>query len=118
MKLSAFLLLFVLVLMVFFNVIAFAAVSDTTQTDTTQTQVIESDTTIVFTHVDVVVETEWGEPEKNENTTAELILKDGKAEKLIFMGEQHKKCEVTVMEGLTIKIYNRKTGKLIKTIKG
>lgn len=95
-----------------------ATFSDTTQTDTTQPQIIESDTSITYTHVDVVVETEWGDPEKNEDVTAEVGFKDGKPDHVIFMGARHKKCEISLMEGMQVKIYNHKTGKLLKTYKG
>lgn len=95
-----------------------ATFSDTTQTDTAQTQIIESDTSTTYTHVDVVVETEWGDPEKNDDVTAEVEFKDGKPVHIVFMGARHKKCEISLMEGMQVKIYDHKTGKLLKTYKG
>lgn len=118
MKLSAFSFLLTVFILFCCNRGAAATFSDTTQTDTTQTQIIQSDTSITYTHVDVVVETEWGDPEKNEDVTAEVGFKDGKPDHVVIMGARHKKCEVTLMEGMTVKIYNRKTGKLLKTYKG
>jgi type 1 fimbria pilin len=118
MKVSAF--SFLLTVFIFFccNRAEAATFSDTTQTDTAQTQIIQSDTSTTYTHVDVVVETEWGGPEKNEDVTAEVGFKDGKPDHVVMRGVRYKQCEITLMEGMTVKIYNHKTGKLLKTYKG
>ena len=118
MKLSAFSFLLTVFIFFYCNRVEAATFSDTTQTDTTQTQIVQSDTSITYTHVDVVVETEWGDPEKNEDVTAEVGFIDGKPDHVVFMGARHKKCEISLMEGMTVKIYNHKTGKLLKTYKG
>ena len=95
-----------------------ATFSDTTQVDTSKQQIIESDTSITYTKVDVLVQSDWGDPEKTEDAIADIILENGTPAKVIIRGVQHKTCEVTLMAGLTVKIYDHKTGKLLRTIKG
>jgi hypothetical protein len=118
MKLTAFSFFLTVFILFCCNRADAATFSDTTQIDTTGTQIIQSDTSTTYTHVDVIVETEWGDPEKNEDVTAEVGFKDGKPDHVVMMGARHKKCEVTLMEGMKVKIYDRKTGKLLKTYKG
>lgn len=118
MKLTAFSFFLTVFILFCCNRAGAASQTDTTQTDTTRTQIIQSDSSTTYTHVDVVVETEWGNPEKNENVTAEVVFKNGKADYVAMTGKRYKKCEITLMEGMKVKIYERKTGKLLKTYKG
>jgi archaellum component FlaG (FlaF/FlaG flagellin family) len=119
MKMSAFLLLFIIFIITLFIATSSAeTLSDTTRIDTSKQQIIESDTSIIYTKVDVLVQSDWGDPEKTEDVMAEIIMKDGKPVKVIFKGVRHKTCEVTLMAGLTVKIYDHKAGKLLKTVKG
>ncbi len=103
-------------MLVFFLVMAMSVFSAPPQEDTTKTTVIETDSVVTYHHVDVLVEAEWGEPEKNEDVTAEVIMKNKEAEKIILSGGDYKTCEVSLIEGIVVKIYNHKTGKLIKTL--
>ncbi|MCK6622704.1 MAG: hypothetical protein HUU32_18660 [Calditrichaceae bacterium] len=91
--------------------------SDTTRADTTETQVVESDTNVVYTNVDVVVESDWSKPERTERVSVEILFKNKKPDKVLMKGAGYKMCEITLMEGMTVKIINHKTGKLIKTYK-
>lgn len=118
MKLTAFSFFLTVFILFCCNHAEAATFSDTTQTDTTQTQIVQSDTSTIYTHVDVVVETEWGEPERNDNVTAEVGFKDGKPDHVVIMGARHKQCEISLMEGMKVKIYDHKSGKLLKTYKG
>lgn len=91
--------------------------SDTTRVDTTETRVVESDTNAVYTNVDVVVESDWSKPERTERVSVEILFKNKKPDKVLMKGAGYKLCEITLMEGMAVKIYNHKTGKLIKTYK-
>lgn len=93
------------------------AISDTTATDTTETQVVESDTNVVYTNVDVLVESDWSKPERTDRVAVEILFKNKKPDKVLMRGAGYKMCEITLMEGMTVKIYNHKTGKLVKTYK-
>jgi hypothetical protein len=119
MKKSAFSVVSIILVAFFLITTSHAATfSDTTQVDTSKQQIIESDTSITYTKVDVLVQSEWGDPEKYEDVIVEVLLKGGTPEKVIIKGLPHKTCEVTLMAGLTVKISDHKTGKLLKTIKG
>lgn len=87
--------------------------SDTTIADTTKIDTINGKAP-AFTNVDVVVETEWGTSEKTENVKVYVFL-EAKYPHLIMTENKHKQCELRIVKGITIKIYDRKTGKKLKT---
>lgn len=94
-----------------------AAPFQSAQNDTSESAESEFDTTIVYTNVDVVVQTEWGDPERNENVQAEVSYKDEVARQVVLKGKQYKKCEIFLKGGIVVKIYDRPGGKLLKTLK-
>jgi hypothetical protein len=69
-----------------------------------------------YTHADVVVTTEWSGTEKNSDVSVYIEYKDKKPSTLLMIKE-HKRCEIILMPGVTAKIYDNKTGKLLKTFK-
>jgi len=87
------------------------------QSDTTKTEPVPVDTVKKvlpdFTNVDVVVETEWGDPEKTSNVDVYVHLKD-KHPHIAMIPDNHKQCEIRIIKGITIKILDNKTGKLLK----
>lgn len=95
-----------------------SAQTDTTQTDTTKADTAKIDTPKEkapdFTNVDVVVETEWGTSDKTEDVNVFVYL-NAEHPHLALSENKHKKCELRIMKGIVIKIYDRKTGKLLKT---
>lgn len=91
---------------------------DKANIDTTDTVTSVADTVEErgpdFTGVDVVVETEWSETEKNVNVDVFVNLKD-KHPNIVMREVDHKLCEVRILKGVVIKILDHKTGKLLKT---
>lgn len=105
---------FVLIFLIGFFAAANAGVrSDTSETVTAVADTVE-EVHPDFTGVDVVVETEWSEPEKNVNVDVFVSLKD-KHPHIVMKEVDHKLCEVRILKGVVIKIYDHKTGKLLKT---
>ena len=111
MKLQFFVLIF---LAGFFTAVNAGVRSDTSETVTAVADTVEQAPD--FTGVDVVVETEWSDPEKNENVDVFVDLK-GKHPHIVMQEVDHKLCEVRILKGVVIKIYDHKTGKLMKTYK-
>lgn len=87
-------------------------ISDTTKTDTTIKDTIKK-VLPDFKNVDVVVETEWSAPEKTSNVDVYVHLKDEHPH-ITMIPDSHKQCEIRVIKGITIKILDSKTGKLLK----
>lgn len=110
MRLYLFIIMFSIALFSYANA---ALQTDTTKTDSTQIDTLQ-EVPPDFTGVDVIVETEWGEPEKTENVDVFLHLKD-KQPHIIMSADKHKQCEVRIFKGITVKIVDHKTGKLLKT---
>jgi hypothetical protein len=92
--------------------------SNATKPDTTETVTSIADTAKEevpdFTGVDVVVETEWSDPEKNANVDVFVNLKD-KHPHILIREVDHKLCEIRILKGVVIKIFDHSTGKLLKT---
>lgn len=86
--------------------------TDTTKADSTQ---IETPKEVPpdFTDVDVIVETEWSEPEKTSNVNVYLHLKDEHPH-ITMSPNSHQQCDIRIIKGITIKILDSKTGKLLK----
>ena len=87
-------------------------ISDTTKTDTTIKDTVKK-ALPDFKNVDVVVETEWSDPEKTSNVDVYVHLKDEHPH-IIMSPNNHKQCEIRIIKGITVKILNPKTGKLLK----
>ena len=70
-----------------------------------------------FTGVDVVVETEWGTSDRTENV--EVFIKktpDGHTD-IVMKKSNHQECIVELVPGITVKIIDRKSKKVLKTFK-
>lgn len=87
-------------------------ISDTTITDTTIKDTIKK-VLPDFKNVDVVVETEWSDPEKTSNVDVYIHLKDEHPH-ITMTPDSHKQCEIRIIKGITVKILDHKTGKLLK----
>jgi len=90
------------------------------QTDTTKVYSTQIDTVKEvspdFIGVDVIVESEWGEPDTTLNANVFAYLED-KHPHITMKQGKGRQCEVRIMKGITIKILDHKTGKLLKTYK-
>jgi hypothetical protein len=107
---------FVLILLIGIFGLANAGVqSDTSETVTAVADTVEEERPD-FTGVDVIVETEWSEPEKNINVDVFVHLKD-EHPNIVMQEVNHKLCKVRILKGVVVKIFDHKTGKLLKTYK-
>jgi hypothetical protein len=97
------------------NCLTYAIPPDTTETVTSIADTAKAEVPD-FTGVDVVVETEWSQPEKNTNVDVFVNLKD-KHPHIVIREVNHKLCEVRILKGVVIKIFDHSTSKLLKTYK-
>lgn len=81
----------------------------TVQTDTTQAEESKPD----YTNVHVIIESEWMGADTTENVDVFLYLKGDKPSITMKSGG-HKECNIFLAKGVTVKILDSKTGKLIK----
>lgn len=70
-----------------------------------------------YENVDVVVETSWGTNEKTEGVDVLVLQKNEKPTGLILAKKRQRLSEIMLVEGVTIKIIDHDTGKVLKTIK-
>jgi hypothetical protein len=68
-----------------------------------------------FENVDVVIETAWGTTEKTESVDVLVVNVNDEPAQLILARKKQKLSEISLMDGVVIKIYNHDTGELIKT---
>ncbi len=68
-----------------------------------------------FENVDVVLETDWGTSEKTESVDVLVVNVNDEPAQLILARKKVKLSEISIMEGVVIKIYNHETGELLKT---
>ena len=68
-----------------------------------------------FENVDVVMETDWGTSEKTESVDVLVVNVNDEPAQLILARKKVKLSEISIMEGVVIKIYNHETGELLKT---
>jgi len=96
----------VLFIVIFFALIAFANAGESDY-------VTISDPN--FENVDVVMETDWGTSEKTESVDVLVVNVNDEPAQLILARKKVKLSEISIMEGVVIKIYNHETGELLKT---
>ncbi len=103
---AAFFMVFLFVLMIGSNASAagFSVDADTTE--------IKPD----FKNVNVVVEYEWKDSETLEKVDVYLHL-DAKEPNVELIASEFRKCEISIIDGIVLKIFDSQTGKLLKTIK-
>lgn len=89
------------------------AQTDTSRTDSTQIDTVKGKSP-AFINVDVLVETEWGDSEKTENVKVYAFL-EAEHPHLLMTENKHKRCEIRIIKGMTVKIIDHKTGKRLKT---
>ena len=70
-----------------------------------------------YSNVNVLVETEWGTSDKTEKVDVFLKKEKGKYTEIVMRRSNHQECFVELVPGLVVKIIDRKTGKIVKTIK-
>ena len=68
-----------------------------------------------FENVDVVIETDWGTSEKTESVDVLVVNVNDEPAQIILAKKKVKVSEISLMEGVVIKIYNHETGELLKT---
>lgn len=78
---------------------------DTTATDT------------VYKSVDVEVIYEWGDPERDNDVSVQVPKDTRHVEKIVIIQES-RRCEISLMKGVRVKIYDHKSKKLILDIIG
>ena len=77
--------------------------------------VLFADEDIEYTNVNVVMETEWGEPEEVINVDVVVLsLTDG-TKQIVLFRKFNKIMEISIIEGVKVKILDTDTGKLLKT---
>jgi len=86
------------------------------QPDTTKTDSLVTDTAIVYTHVNIRVETEWSDPETYENVRAMVTFVEKMPHSVVFKEPDQDTDEFTLVEGMTVRIISRDSGKIIKTL--
>jgi len=91
-----------------------------TVSDTTKAVTVTEDTAKIvqpdFVGAEVVVVSDWGEPDTTFNANVFVNLND-KHPHITMKQGKGRQCEVRIMKGITIKILDHKTGKLLKTYK-
>jgi hypothetical protein len=90
---------------ILFNNLLFGMV----QTDTTQAKDIKPD----YTNVHVIIQSEWMGSDTTENVDVFLNL-EGDKPSITMKSGGHKECNIFFAKGVTVKILDGKTGKLIK----
>jgi len=70
-----------------------------------------------YTHVDVILETDWSAPEKNEDVNVFIKKENNIPVSIIILREEHDDCEILIIPGAVIKIIDHNTGKLLKTFR-
>ena len=68
-----------------------------------------------FEGVDVVIETDWGTSEKTESVDVLVVNVNDEPVQLILAKKKKKISEISIMEGVVIKIFDHDTGELLKT---
>ena len=77
--------------------------------------IFAADEDLEYTNVNVVLETEWMDPEEVNNVdVVVLALSDGSKQVVLFR-KYEKIMEITVIEGVKVKIFDADNGKLLKT---
>jgi hypothetical protein len=76
---------------------------------------VSADGDLEYTNVNVVLETEWMEPEEVNNVdVVVLALSDG-SKQIVLFRKYEKIMEITVIDGVKVKIFDADNGKLLKT---
>lgn len=74
-----------------------------------------ADEDLEYINVKVVLETEWMEPEEVNNVDVIILaLSDGSKQVVLFR-KYEKIMEITVIEGVKVKIFDAENGKLLRT---
>ena len=74
-----------------------------------------SDEDLEYTNVNVRLETEWADPEEVQNVdVVVLALSDG-SKQIVLFRKYEKIMEITVIDGVKVKIFDADNGKLLKT---
>jgi len=68
-----------------------------------------------FKNVNVLVETEWGTTDKREGVDVYVKVKGKKPYEIEMRKGELQRCCVTLMSGVTVKILDPKSGKVLKT---
>jgi len=74
-----------------------------------------ADEDLEYTDVNVVMETEWTDPEQVNNVdVVVLALSDG-TKQIVLFRKYEKIMEISVIDGVKVKIFDSDNGKLLKT---
>jgi predicted metal-dependent RNase len=90
-------------------------------TITVTAQKAKPDTTVKtpdYTNVKVEVETEWGVSSKTESVDLFIKRKPGKPIEIVANHGDHHECTIVLIKGVSVSIYDGKTGKLLKKLQG
>jgi hypothetical protein len=68
-----------------------------------------------FKQVNVIVETEWGDPETTKDADV-FIHYEKNQPKRVMLETAKSRCEINLFPGMTVKIVDPKSGKVLKTI--
>jgi hypothetical protein len=70
-----------------------------------------------YKSVNVLIETEWSGPEKINNVDVFVVYENNVPIKLDIFGKNNH-CEIRIISGMSVKIINANTGKVLAQIKG
>lgn len=103
------------ILIFFFLLVAFSPASDTLETIQTDTTDSTDNIVATYKNVDILEVTEWCEPEKIENVDVVVRTQNSGPLKIVYTKKDQSKCEITLVEGVTVKIFSHIDKKLLKT---
>jgi len=74
-----------------------------------------ADEDLEYTNVNVVLETEWMEPEEVNNVDVVILALSDGSKQIVLFRKYEKIMEITVIEGVKVKIFDADNGKLLRT---
>ena len=69
-----------------------------------------------YENVDVVMELAWGDPVTTEDVDLIVITHNDEPVQVVIMRKKKKLTEITLMDGVVVKVYNHENGQLLATI--
>jgi hypothetical protein len=68
-----------------------------------------------YENVDVVMEMAWSDAIKTVGVNVVVISHNEEPVQLVLMKKKQKVCEITLMDGVVVKVYNHESGELVAT---
>jgi hypothetical protein len=77
--------------------------------------ILFADEDLEYTNVNVIMETEWSEPEEVINVDVIVLQMTDGTKQIVLFRKFNKIMEITVLDGVKVKVIDADTGKLLKT---